>query len=430
MQEADVTSETTSPAMDPPPWQGDDGGTRITRVRTIVTAPEGIILVVVKVETNRDGLYGLGCATFTQRASAVVAAVEDYVAPHLVGRDPADITDIWQSLYTSSYWRSGPVLNNALSGVDMALWDIKGKQAGLPVWQLLGGRCRVAVPVYGHASGADPAEVVERVGQFMADGYGYVRCQVAIPGAATYGVRNAADGDGAGRLVPRAWEPSAYVRTVPRLFARLRDELGEDVELLHDVHSRLNPAQALTLAKELEPAALFFLEDLLATEDLEWLPQIRAQASTPLAIGELFTNPNESLPLIRDRLIDFLRCHVSAIGGITPALRLANTCELFGVRTAWHGPGDVSPVGHAANLALDLVSPNFGIQERHEFNEAAHEVFPGCPAVRDGHLWPSDTPGLGVDLDEDAARRYAPTKDYVSSSWRAVRRADGTVQRP
>lgn len=424
-------------AMDPPPWQADSAGTRISRVRAIVTAPEGITLVVVKIDTTVDGLSGVGCATFTQRASAVVAAIEDYVAPHLIGRDPADITDIWQSLHTSSYWRSGPVLNNAMSGADMALWDIKGKQAGLPVWQLLGGRARVAVPVYAHAAGRDPAETTDHARRLMAEGYGYVRCQVAIPGASTYGAPASDQSRAAGetdRLVDRAWDPSAYLRTVPALFSHLRSELGEGVELLHDVHSRLAPPQALALAKELEPHHLFFLEDLLAPEDLDWLPQVRAQASTPLSLGELFSNPAEFVPLVRDRLIDFVRCHVSTIGGITPAWRLANACEPFGVRTAWHGPGDVSPVGHAANLALDLASPNFGIQEQHTFNAAAEEVFPGCPQAHRGHLWPSDRPGLGVDLDEAAAARHAPAGEgaphWVSSSWKAVRRADGTVQRP
>lgn len=437
----------TSPEHSPepltaPPWQAPgSGGTRITRVRTILTAPENITLVVVKIETSDPGLYGLGCATFTQRARAVAEAVDSYLAPQLVGRDPADVTDIASSLFLSSYWRSGPVLNNALSGVDMALWDLKGKQAGLPVWQLLGGRCRSAVPVYGHASGRDAAEVEDGVRAFAEKGYRYVRCQVAVPGALTYGVSAApgapdrgpvGSGTGSTRaaLVPDAWDPDSYLRVVPELFAHLRDKLGESVHLLHDVHERLNPTQAVRLAKALEPFGLFFLEDLLAPEDLGWLPTVRAQAATPLAIGELFTNPAEYVPLVRDRLVDFVRCHISAIGGLTPAWRLANAAELFGIRTAWHGPGDVSPVGHAANLALDLAAPNFGIQEQHVFSDTAAEVFPGCPQVRDGHLWPSDTPGLGVDLDEELAARFPPVEPLVRDAWTRTRLPDGTVQRP
>ena len=425
-----------------PPWQESSGGTRITGVRALLTAPEGITLVVVKIETSDPGLYGLGCATFTQRAQAVAEAVDSYLAPQLIGRDPADITDIASSLLVSSYWRFGPILNNALSGVDMALWDLKGKQAGLPVWQLLGGRCRSAVPVYAHASGRDAAEVEDNVRAYAENGYRYVRCQVAIPGALTYGAPSAgasarstgSGGDSALALRPGltrdAWEPDAYLRVVPALFAHLRDQLGPEIQLLHDVHERLHPTLAVQLAKELEPFRLFFLEDLLAPEDLGWLPTIRAQTATPLAIGELFTNPAEYVPLLKDRLVDFVRCHISAIGGLTPAWRLASAAELFGIRTAWHGPGDVSPIGHAANLALDLAAPNFGIQEQHAFNSAAADVFPGCPEIRDGHLWPSDAPGLGVDLDEDLAAKFPPVDPLTNDAWTRTRLPDGTVQRP
>lgn len=416
----------------PAPWQpGGASGTRITGVETILTAPEGTTLVVVKVTTSDPGLYGLGCATFTQRARAVACAIEEYLAPQLVGRDPADVTDIFNSSATSSYWRGGPVLNNALSGVDMALWDIKGKQAGLPVWQLLGGRCRQAVPVYVHASGRDALEVEDGVRRFVEEGYRYVRCQMAVPGALTYGTP-AAEGGGARPtgVVAGAWDPQAYLRLAPRLFAHLRETVGDEVELLHDVHERLHPTQALRMAKELEPFHLFFLEDLLAPEDLEWLRLVRAQTSTPLAIGELFTHPSEYVPLVRERLIDFVRCHVSAIGGLTPAWRLASACELFGVRTAWHGPGDVSPVGHAANLALDLAAPSFGIQEHHVFAPQVAEVFPGTLHVRDGHLWPSDAPGLGVDLDEKAAAKYPPRAPLSTEGWTAVRLPDGSAGRP
>lgn len=408
------------------PWTGS--GTRITGVRAFLTAPEGTTLVVVRVETNQPGLYGLGCATFTQRALAVATAVDDYLAPQLVGRDPADVTDIFTASYVSSYWRSGPVLNNALSGVDMALWDLKGKVAGLPVWQVLGGRCRAAVPVYAHAAGRDPAETADAVRRFMADGYGYVRCQVAVPGASTYGAPQVAGSNGA--LVPGAWDPTAYLRVVPELFAYLRQEVGEKVELLHDVHERLAPIDAVGLAKALEPYRLFFLEDIFAPEDLDWLGTLRAQCATPIAIGELFTNPAEYVPLIRDRRCDFIRAHVSAIGGITPAWRLACAADLFGIRTAWHGPGDVSPIGHAANLALDLAAPNFGIQEQHVFSETAHEVFPGCPRIREGHLWPSDVPGLGVDFDEVVAAKYPPAAPLANDGWTHTRRPDGSVQRP
>jgi mannonate dehydratase len=404
------------------PWDGDEGsGVRITAVRAIVTAPEGLNLVIVKIITSDDGLHGLGCATFTQRAKAVAVAVDEYLAPQLIGRDPADVTDIAASLHTSGYWRSGPVLNSALSGVDMALWDIKGKQAGMPVWQLLGGRCRTVVPAYAHATGRDPSEVEDDARRLLAEGYRHVRCQVGVSGSLTYGARSHGSG---------AWDPAAYMRAVPRLFEHLRGVLEDDVELLHDVHERLPATAALRLAKALEAYQLFFLEDLLAPEDLPWLRLVRAQSAIPIAIGELFTHPAEYVPLVREGLCDFLRCHISAIGGVTPARRLAAAADLVGIRTAWHGPGDVSPVGHAANLALDFACPNLGIQEQHTFSAATHEVFPGTPAVTGGHFRPSHAPGLGVDLDEQLAAKHEPVAPLKTDEWTAVRLPDGTAARP
>jgi mannonate dehydratase len=408
----------------PAPWDGHGGsGTRITRVRAILTAPEGLTLVAVKVETNDDGLYGVGCATFTQRAHAVALVVNEYLAPQLIGRDPAAITDILRSLHTSGYWRFGPVLNNAVSGVDMALWDIKGKQAGMAVWQLLGGRCRLSVPAYAHATGRDPIEVEDAVRRHLAAGYRHVRCQVAVPGSLTYGAPLA--GIAGGR-----WDPAGYLRAAPRLFEHLRGALGDDLELLHDVHERLPPVLAVRLAKDLDAYRLYFLEDPVAPEDLDWLPSIRAHSATPIAIGELFTHPAEYRPLLRDRLCDFVRCHVSAIGGISPAWRLAAAADMAGVRVAWHGPGDVSPIGHAANLALDLACPNLGVQEWHPFSDAAREVFPGTPDVVDGHLLPASKPGLGVDVDEKLAARYPPVAPLAGDGWTALRLPDGTAVRP
>lgn len=398
---------------------------KITDVRTICTAPNGIRLVVVKVLTNEPGLYGVGCATFTQRPLAVVAAVEQYLKPFLIGRDPDNIEDIYQAAYVSSYWRSGPVLNNALSGVDQALWDIKGKRANMPVYQLLGGKCRDFVPVYTHASGRDVQEVEENVRKFMEQGFRYIRCQVAVPGMSTYGSRATS---AAGRAT---WESTPYCRVVPKLFEHLRSTVGEEIELLHDIHERIPPIQAIGLAKELEKYNLFFLEDPFAPEDNEYFRFLRQQTAIPIAMGELYVNQSEYVPLVRDRLIDFMRVHISDIGGLSMARKLAAFCEFFGVRTAWHGPGDVSPVGHAANLALDLACHNFGIQELSLFRDETRAVFPGCPELRDGALLPIERPGLGVDVDEALAAKYPfPDTDPLNGAWREIRRVDGTVIRP
>src|SRR5581483_895177 len=265
---------------------------KIRAVRPICTAPDGIRLVVVKVETSEPGLYGLGCATFTQRPLAVVTAIKEYLEPFLIGRDPADIEDIYQSAYVSSYWRSGPVLNNALAGVDEALWDIKGKRAGMPVYQLMGGKCRSSAALYAHASGADLQELEEQVRMYMERGYRYVRCQMVVAGYSTYG---SALHTQSGTTTPphlrpeqAPWEPTPYCRMVPQMFEYLRSRIGWDVELLHDVHERVPPIQAVGLAKALEQYQLFFLEDLLAPEDNDYFRIVRAQTSTPLAMGELF----------------------------------------------------------------------------------------------------------------------------------------------
>lgn len=400
----------------------------ITDVKTILTAPDGIRLVVVKILTSEPGLYGLGCATFTQRPLAVATAVDEYLKPFLIGKDPDQIEDLYQSALVSSYWRNGPVLNNALSGVDMALWDIKGKRANMPVYQLLGGTCRHAAALYAHASGRDPEEVEDNVRRYMEQGYRYVRAQVAVPGQSTYGTRG--DGKTGTRRYPHVFDPSTYVRLVPKLFEHLRSTLGDEVELLHDVHERVPPILGVGLAKALEPYRLFFLEDLFAPEDIEYFRLVHSQTSTPLAMGELFNNPHEYVNLIKDRLIDFIRVHLSQIGGLSPARKLAAFCEFFGVRTAWHGPGDVSPVGHAANLALDLACWNFGIQEQHVFGENTREVFPGCPEIRDGYLWPNGKPGLGIDVDERLAAKFPFPEHPLAGGWAPVRMEDGTVIRP
>lgn len=395
----------------------------IRDVRAILTAPEGIPLVVVKVETSEPEIYGLGCATFTQRFLTVRSAIEDYMKPFLIGKDPQRIEDIWQSSMNSAYWRNGPVLNNAISGVDMALWDIKGKLANMPVYQLLGGKCREAAAVYRHADGRDEAEVEDNVRAYMEQGYRYIRCQMGGYGGHSKDVHRPE-----GALPGAYFDPDAYARSVPRLFEYLRNKVGFDVELLHDVHERVSPIEAVRLAKNLEPHRLFFLEDALSPEQVQWFEIMRHQTATPIAMGELFNNPQEWVPLISHRLIDFIRVHISQIGGITPAKKLAALCESFGVRTAWHGPGDVSPVGHAANVHLDVSLSNFGVQEWSGISDKLREVFPGCPEVRNGYVYPNDNPGLGIDIDENKAARYPCSTELPQ--WTMARTPDGTSVRP
>ena len=405
---------------------------KITDIKTILTAPAGIRLVVVKVMTDQPGLYGLGCATYTQRPRTVASAVDEYLKPFLIGKNPLEIEDIWQSSFVSSYWRNGPVLNNAMSGVDMACWDILGKSAGLPVYRVFGGKVRMAVDTYRHASGENFKEVEDRVREFMEAGYRHVRAQVAVPGYTTYGTNET----GGKKPLPEnqrveLFEPGPYARLVPCLFDHLRTQLGDEVELVHDVHERVPPILAIQMAKDLEPYRLFFLEDPFSPEDIGYFQHLRAQSSTPIAMGELFNNPNEWVSIVSERLIDFIRVHISQVGGLTMARKIAALCEFFHVRTAWHGPGDVSPVGHAANVHLDLSLPNFGIQEAREFTQAEQDVFPGCPELKEGYYWANDKPGLGIDLDEELAASFPIEDDPpLDMFWGNVRQRDGNIVKP
>ena len=412
---------------------------RIRDIKTILTAPNRIRLVIVKVETSEPGLIGWGCATFTQRALVVQPAVEQYLRPFLIGRNVDEIEDIWQSSYVSSYWRNGPVLFNAMSGVDIALWDIKAKRAGMPLYQLLGGKVRHGADCYFHASGTSFSEVEDNARRAMEQGFRHVRVQVTTPGYAGYGAARSnapttgAHDEAVGPTNPiEIWEPAPYVRLVPKLFEHLRNKLGDDVELLHDVHERVTLNQAINLAKSLEPYRLFFLEDPLPPEENDHFRLLRQQTSTPIAMGELFNTQHEYVPLISERLIDFIRIHISQIGGLSPARKVAALSEFFGVRTAWHGPGDASPVAHAAQLALELASYNFGVHEGSGFPKETQEVFVGCPEVKNGYMLAQEKPGLGIEVDEKLAAKFPipagpPNFDY---SWGTTRRRDGTVIRP
>jgi mannonate dehydratase len=424
---------------------------QITNVKCILTAPANIGLAVVKVETSESGLYGVGCATFTQRLLPVRSAIEDYLKPLLTGRDPQRIEETWQLCYQNSYWRNSPVLNNAISGVDQALWDIKGKIANMPVYQLLGGKVREAAALYRHADGRDPQEVLDNVLRLKEEGYRHIRCQMGGYGGigkqqtVTGSYNNVAVYGGVGRpqrglerrTARRLFRPRCLRLSVsPKCSSMCAARSASTPNLLHDVHERLaTRSMQCGWPRRWNPIGSSSSKTRWHPEDQEWFKVIRQHAATPIAMGELFTHPLEWKPLIVNQLIDFIRVHISDIGGITPARKLAALCESFGVRTAFHGPGDVSPIGHAANVHLDVVVPNFGIQEFSGFDDALEEVFPGCPQVRNGFLYPNDRPGLGIDIDETLAARYpihpnmAQFKDGVVD-WTQSRLPDGTLWRP
>lgn len=409
----------------------------IQDIRVILTAPEGINLVVVRVDTNVDGLYGLGCGTFAYRHLAVKCVVEDYLRPLLLGRDATAINDLWQLMHQNAYWRDGPVVNNAISGVDMALWDIKGKMANMPLYQLLGGRARAAVPVYRHATGRTLSELYEGIERFREQGLKHIRCQINTYGGTDYGVTPdwAAQGAPAGKYL----DSRKYMRETINMFENVRAEFGDEIELVHDVHERIHPSDAADFAHALDPFHLYFLEDILPTEQLEWLRRIRAHSTTPIAIGELFNNPYDWIPLVQERLIDFIRVHLSQIGGITQARKLQTLCEIYGVRLCWHGPGDMTPMAHAANTHLSIASANTGIQEwvgvmgtdgRYDGAQQGPltDVFSGLPELRGGFVYVSDKPGLGVDINEKEAAKYPCVNDVTT--WTQTRLSDGSLVTP
>lgn len=412
---------------------------RINKVRVICTAPEGINLVVVKVETNQAGLYGLGCATFAYRHLAVKTVVEEYLDPLLKGRNAEDIEEIWQLMHQNAYWRNGPIENNAISGVDMALWDIKGKMAGMPVYQLFGGKCREGIPVYRHADGKDVSEICDNILKYKEMGISTIRCQCGGYGGDSYGTIPDTAPKGAGQGI--YLDSKSYIRNTVDLFEGIRNKIGFEMNLVHDVHERITPMEAIRLAKQLEPYDLFFLEDPVSIEQTDWLRQLREQTSIPIAEGELFNNPVEWKTLITEHLIDYIRVHLSQAGGITPARKLQIFAEQFGVKTAWHGPGDMSPVAHAANIHIDLSAQNFGVQEWSGIEPpnfviqdlkgphgALLEVFKGLPEYRNGYVYANDKPGLGVDIDENEAAKY-PCENTVTI-WTQTRRKDGALQTP
>ena len=394
-------------------------------VKCIITAPERCDIAVVKVETSEPGLFGLGCATFTQRITAVKTAVEDYLRPMMIGRDVEKIEDAWQQMMGSSYWRNGPVLNNAISGVDEALWDIKGKMLGVPVYQLLGGKVREGVAVMPRgAHGRTLEEVGDSVEAMTKDGFEFIRV----------GLRSlfACDEERKPEGAPEGiyFDPRKAAKEYVRLFAYLRERFGDEIDVGIDVHERFHPTEAVSLAKALEPYKPAFIEDLLAPEYADWFAEVRRVSSIPMAMGELFVNPMEYKNLIANRLIDYVRCHISMLGGFTPAKKLAATCETFGVGTMWHGPHDITPVGMAAQLHLDLVSPNCICQEYAVPGEITYEMFPGSPVVKHGYAYVNDKPGWGVEFDEEMAKKY-PGKGYNLGGGLAFmgRRHDGTAVR-
>ncbi|RKN08676.1 D-mannonate dehydratase ManD [Streptomyces radicis] len=405
---------------------------KIESAETVVTSP-GRNFVTLRI-TTADGVTGLGDATLNGRELAVESYLREHVAPLLIGRDAHRIEDTWQYLYRGAYWRRGPVTMAASAAVDMALWDIKAKAAGMPVYQLLGGASRTGALAYGHASGRDIPELLDSVRAHQEAGYRAIRVQTGIPGLdSVYGVASSSAGGGqrydyeparpTALPVEETWDTRAYLRHIPTVFEAVRHEFGPELPLLHDGHHRMTPIQAAKLGKALEPYDLFWLEDATPGEDQSALRLIRQHTTTPLAIGEVFNSPHDYTLLLQERLIDYVRSAVTHTGGITAMKKLLDLAAHYGAKSGIHGPTDISPVGMAAALHLDIAIHNFGIQEYMRHSAETLEVFRTSYTFTDGLLHPSDTPGLGVELDDAAAARFPYRPAYLPVN----RLIDGTV---
>jgi mannonate dehydratase len=388
---------------------------RITGAKVIVTSP-GRNFVTLKIETD-EGLYGLGDATLNGRELAVASYLTGHVIPCLIGRDAHRIEDIWQFLYKGAYWRRGPVTMSAIAAVDTALWDIKGKMAGLPVYQLLGGAAREGVMVYGHANGATIEETIEAALIYQSEGYKAIRLQSGVPGlASTYGVSKdryfyePADAD---LPTENIWSTEKYLRSVPPLFVKAREALGWDVHFLHDAHHRLTPIEAGRLGKDLEPFRPFWLEDAVPAENQANFRLIRQHTTTPLAVGEIFSSIWDCKQLIEEQLIDYIRATVVHAGGLTHLRRIASFADMHNVRTGCHGATDLSPVCMAAALHFDLSVPNFGVQEYMRHTPETDAVFPHAYTFERGMMHPGDAPGLGVEIDEALAAKYEYKRAFL-----------------
>ena len=398
---------------------------KITSAKVIICSP-GRNFVTLKVETD-EGIYGLGDATLNGREMSVASYLSDHLIPCLIGRDPFQTEDIWHYFYRGAYWRRGPVSMSAIAAIDMALWDIKGKALGVPVYNLLGGRSREGALVYAHANGKDIEHTIDEVARYRDLGYTAIRAQSGVPGLkSTYGVpKDGKPYEPAERGLPTEslWDTEKYLRHVPKLFEALRVKLGDDLHLLHDVHHRLTPIQAARLGKELEPYHLFWMEDAVAAELQDGFRLIRQHTTTPLAVGEVFNSIYDAEQLIREQLIDYLRMSVVHGGGITAMKKAADFAALYHVQTGSHGATDLSPVCMGAALHLDIAINNFGIQEHMPHNAETEEMFPHAYSFRAGMIYPGDAPGLGVDIDEAMAARYPYERAYLPVN----RKEDGTL---
>ena len=344
--------------------------------------------VFVMVLTD-EGIYGVGEAGMTRHAEAIAAVVQDY-STYLVGTDPLRIEDHWQRLSRGFFFPHGKIAGCALAAIDIALWDVMGKALGVPVYQLLGGRVRDKVVCYPHMGGRTVEELVERCVAAKEEGWKFVR----------FSPNHAPDG---------RFEPSEAVRESVQMFEAVRRALGDSVEICFDIHTRLDPADAIQLCRAVEPYHPFFMEDPIRSENTNSFRLLRQHISVPLAAGEQFSSKWEFRQFIEEDLIDYARIDLCICAGITEAKKIAGWCETHYIKLATHNP--LGPVSSAACLHLNLATSNVGVMEQPQRpGRVMTNVVPVQMTWEDGYMIAPTKPGLGVEFDREAARRmpYQP----------------------
>lgn len=361
---------------------------KITGCEVLTLPDHGDSMMLVAIDTD-EGVHGLGEVGIRSRQRAVAGAVE-HLAGLLVGEDPTRIEHLWQVMFRSGFFPADRFVSAGIAAIDMALWDIRGKVLGVPVHELWGGRARDRVPCYTHVGDgyADRPAFLDRCRALVDEGWRHLR--FAVP-----------HDDG-------VLDERATMRGGIELFHQVRDVVGDEVELILDVHTRLNPPEAVTLCREIEGARPYFVEDPLRAEGLDSYRMLRARTGVPLAAGEQFGSKWEFQRLVETDLIDYARVDVAVAAGLTEARKIAATCETHYVKLATHNP--LGPVTAAASLQLNLACSNVGVQEHQaEPEPEIAALFTVRPTITPGWVERNDLPGLGVDIDREAARRYQAT---------------------
>jgi len=347
-----------------------------------------------------EGIYGVGEAGITGREMAMVGALEHF-RPLLIGMDPGRIEHIWQLLSRGGFFPAQRILSSAMSAIDIALWDIKGKALGVPIYNLLGGRVRDKVICYPHNGGHETAALVESCMRSVEEGWKFVRW--GLP----------AQGD--------VLEPRRAVLKSIEQFKAVREAVGDGIEIVFDVHTRLDPADVVWLCREVEPYQPYFIEDPLRCENPDSYRTLRPRTTVPLAAGEQFSSKWEFRQLVEEELIDYARVDLCIAGGLTEARKIAGWCETHYINLAVHNP--LGPVSTAACLQLNLASPNFGVQEQpNRPSTMLTDVVPMQPEWEDGYLLPSAGPGLGIEFDREAAKEHP----YQMTELPHLHRRDGS----